>query len=110
MAFVLRRQETLDAQALRERLAGEPRDVARSLLAAARQGAPEAQALLGQILLDGQGIERDPALARTWFGIAAEQGHAMARNMLGRCLEHGWGVTRTCPAPPATTAWRCSKA
>lgn len=97
MAFVLRRQETLDAQALRERLAGEPRDVARSLLAAARQGAPEAQALLGQILLDGQGIERDPALARTWFGIAAEQGHAMARNMLGRCLEHGWGGDQDLP-------------
>lgn len=97
MAFVLRRQETLDAQALRERLAGEPRDVARSLLAAARQGAPEAQALLGQILLDGQGIERDPALARTWFGIAAEQGHAMARNMLGRCLEHGWGGEQDLP-------------
>ncbi|WP_163014471.1 tetratricopeptide repeat protein, partial [Pseudomonas viridiflava] len=36
-------------------------------------------------------IQRDPALAMTWFGIATQQGHLMARNMLGRCHERGWG-------------------
>lgn len=47
--------------------------------------------LLGQILLDGRGIQQDATVARRWFGIAAQSGSAMAHNMLGRCLEHGWG-------------------
>lgn len=91
MGITLTRPETLDGDELRERLAGDPRQAARTILAAAREAVLEAQTLLGQILLDGNGIERDPALARTWFAIAAERGDAMARNMLGRCLEQGWG-------------------
>ncbi|WP_374439956.1 tetratricopeptide repeat protein [Pseudomonas panipatensis] len=91
MAFVLRRREELSVEQLRARLNDDPRQAARLILEAARQGEVEAQALLGQILLDGQGISRDPALAQTWFRIAAARGHGMARNMLGRCLEHGWG-------------------
>ncbi|KAF1052711.1 MAG: Secretory immunoglobulin A-binding protein EsiB [Stenotrophomonas maltophilia] len=100
MSFVLRRTEELSVEALRQRLADDPRQAARLILEAASQGEVEAQALLGQILLDGTGIERDPALAATWFGIAAQNGHLMARNMLGRCHEHGWGV----PADPAEAA------
>ncbi|PTC34569.1 MULTISPECIES: tetratricopeptide repeat protein [Pseudomonas aeruginosa group] len=91
MRHLLHRHEALDAEGFAAQLAGSPREAAQAILGAAREGLPEAQALLGQILLDGQGIERDAALARTWFGIAAEGGHAMARNMLARCLEHGWG-------------------
>ncbi|MFZ6048683.1 tetratricopeptide repeat protein [Pseudomonas sp. CR3202] len=91
MGIPLSRTETLDGDELGQRLAGDPRQAARAILAAAREGVTAAQTLLGQILLDGNGIERDPALARTWFGIAAEAGDAMARNMLGRCLEQGWG-------------------
>lgn len=91
MGITLTRTETLDGDELRERLASDPRQAARTILAAAREGLLEAQTLLGQILLDGNGIERDPALARTWFTIAADRGDAMARNMLGRCLEQGWG-------------------
>lgn len=71
--------------------ADNPRATARLLIAAAGRGEPEAQTMLGQILLEGHGIARDAKLAFTWFGIAARQGHAMALNMLGRCLEHGWG-------------------
>ncbi|WP_455926330.1 tetratricopeptide repeat protein [Pseudomonas putida] len=63
------------------------------IMRAASLGDSEAQAILGQLLLDGQGIERDPRLALTWFRIAAGQGHAMAINMTGRCLELGWGCT-----------------
>ncbi|MDF3934924.1 tetratricopeptide repeat protein [Pseudomonas citronellolis] len=100
MAFVLRRREELSVDQLRTRLASDPRQAAAAILEAARLGELEAQALLGQILLDGQGIERDPALALTWFRIAAERGHGMARNMLGRCLEHGWGTA----ANPAAAA------
>ncbi|MNN03791.1 putative beta-lactamase HcpC precursor [compost metagenome] len=87
MTFYLRRTEELSP----DEMTGNPRLAANLILQAARQGELEAQALLGQILLDGQGIERDQPLALVWFRIAAERGHAMARNMLGRCLEHGWG-------------------
>lgn len=91
MNFTLKRTETLNGDELRERLASDPRQAARIILSAARDGLTDAQTLLGQILLDGQGIEKDPALARSWFHIAAQSGDVMARNMLGRCLEHGWG-------------------
>ncbi|WP_448725686.1 tetratricopeptide repeat protein [Pseudomonas farris] len=70
-----------------------PARAAQAILIAAREGVLDAQALLGQILLDGRGIAQDQALAVRWFGIAAGQGHLMARNMLGRCHEHGWGCT-----------------
>ena len=99
MPHLLRREETLDTGQL-EHLAEQPQRAARLVLAAAAAGELEAQALLGQILLDGRGIEADPALALTWFSIAAEHGHAMACNMAGRCHEHGWGT----PANPARAA------
>jgi TPR repeat protein len=54
--------------------------------------------MLGQILLQGLGIERDPALALTRFRLAARQGSPMAFNMLGRCHEHGWGCAVDLPA------------
>lgn len=101
MSFTLTRTETLSSEELRERLASDPRQAARTILDAARNGLTEAQTLLGQILLDGQGIEQDAALARTWFQIAAEGGDAMARNMLGRCLEQGWGGAVDLPAAAA---------
>ncbi|EIK95147.1 Sel1 domain-containing protein [Pseudomonas sp. M47T1] len=91
MGFELRREEILDAERLSALLKDNPASAAQAILTAAGAGLADAQALLGQILLDGQGIERDPSLARTWFGIAADGGHPMARNMLGRCHEHGWG-------------------
>lgn len=100
MRHLLLRHDALDAEGFAAQLAGAPGEVAQAILGAAREGLTEAQALLGQILLDGQGIQRDPSLARTWFTIAAERGHAMARNMLARCLEHGWGG----PADPAAAA------
>lgn len=89
--FRLRREETLDGERLRSMLDESPARAAQAILIAAREGEIEAQALLGQILLDGQGIAQDQSLALRWFGIAARQGHLMARNMLGRCHEHGWG-------------------
>lgn len=99
MPHLLRREETLDTEQL-EHLAEQPQRAARLVLAAAAAGELEAQALLGQILLDGRGIQADPALALTWFSIAADRGHAMACNMAGRCHEHGWGA----PANPARAA------
>jgi TPR repeat protein len=91
VSYQLRREEVLDGEQLRAMLEHSPARAAQAVLAAAKQGVLEAQALLGQILLDGHGIQQDQALARVWFEIAARRGHLMARNMLGRCQEHGWG-------------------
>lgn len=91
MSWNLRRQEVLDGEQLRAMLQDNPASAARAILIAAQENMPDAQALLGQILLDGTGIEQDAALALTWFQIAARSGHAMAINMAGRCHEHGWG-------------------
>ena len=91
MSFQLRREEVLDGAQLNAMLEESPARAAQAILLAAGQGIVEAQALLGQILLDGRGIAQDQPLALRWFGIAAGQGYLMARNMLGRCHEHGWG-------------------
>jgi TPR repeat protein len=91
MSWNLRREEVLDGDQLRAMLKDSPGSAARAILIAAQAQIVDAQALLGQILLDGTGIERDPALALVWFQIAARNGHAMAHNMAGRCHEHGWG-------------------
>jgi len=91
MSFQLRREEVLDGDHLKAMLEESPARAAQAILIAAREGVLDAQALLGQILLDGRGIEQDQPLAVRWFEIAAQGGHLMARNMLGRCHEHGWG-------------------
>ena len=78
MPFQLRREEVLDGEQLKAMLAENPARAAQAILLAARQGIVDGQALLGQILLDGQGIERDPALARRWFQIAANADHLIA--------------------------------
>lgn len=91
MSYQLRREEVVDVAGLQAMLEHSPGKAAQAILAAAGQGVGEAQLLLGQILLDGRGIEQDARVARRWFAIAAQGGSAMAHNMLGRCLEHGWG-------------------
>jgi len=93
MGFLLRREEVLNVEQLQTMLDDSPVRAAQAILIAAKEGVLDAQALLGQILLEGRGIERDEMLALRWFQIAAQGGHLMARNMLGRCLEHGWGCT-----------------
>jgi TPR repeat protein len=56
--------------------------------AGAETGVAEAQAVLGQMMLDaGQAPE-----GFAWFNKAAAQGHLMALNMVGRCYDLGWGV------------------
>lgn len=60
--------------------------------AAAERGVREAQAMYGQILLDGKLVQRNPTFALHWFERAAVAGDVMAINMVGRCLDQGWGV------------------
>jgi uncharacterized protein len=53
----------------------------------------EAQAVLGQMLLDGTEVAKDARAGFGWFMRAAAQEHLVALNMVGRCYELGWGVT-----------------
>ncbi len=50
----------------------------------AEAGEAEAQCLLGQLLLDGNGVAKDQPAALAWFTRAAAQHHLMAINMVGR--------------------------
>lgn len=93
MGHSLRRDQAISLDQAIQDLQENPHQAARLALQMAAQGNCEAQALLGQALLDGHGIQQDAQLALVWFKIAANRGHAMASNMAGRCLEHGWGCT-----------------
>ncbi|MBN8816939.1 MAG: sel1 repeat family protein [Sphingomonas sp.] len=70
----------------------DPRERAAFLRALAEDGEAEAQALYGQLLLDGNGVTPDAKAGFAWFNRAAAQGHLMALNMVGRCYDLGWGV------------------
>ena len=74
--------------------AGPPAVYAAWIKKAADMGLTEAQAIYGQMLLDGAGIGRDPVQALSWFKRAAHADHLMSINMVGRCYENGWGVPR----------------
>ena len=71
---------------------GEPVAAARWMLHSAQLGHADAQTILGQWLLDGHGVARNPTEALAWFLKAATQGQAMGMNMAGRCFENGWGT------------------
>ena len=92
MGHMLYRQQELPTEQALTNLAEYPSTAAHLLIKKAAENDCEAQALLGQILLDGRGIQQDSALALKWFKVAAGRGHAMAANMVGRCFEHGWGT------------------
>ena len=82
----------MDADEVARRLAAPPGERAAFVRIAAEGGVAEAQAVYGQMLLDGVGVAADPREAVLWFDKAARQGHAMAINMMGRCYDLGWGV------------------
>lgn len=70
--------------------------------AAAERGVCEAQAIYGQMLLDGTLVPRNAVAALHWFERAARGGHVMAINMVGRCLDQGWGVVAS---PSLAAQW-----
>ncbi|HTV80706.1 MAG TPA: tetratricopeptide repeat protein [Steroidobacteraceae bacterium] len=61
------------------------------LLKAARAGNARAQAMLGIIYQDGDGLTEDDHAAAYWFGLAAAQGHRAAQYELGAMYEDGAG-------------------
>jgi uncharacterized protein len=82
----------LTAEEIAQRLSGPRDEVAAFIREAAEAGSAEAQARLGQMLLDGDGVATDALQAFTWFERAARAGHVEAANMVGRCYDLGWGV------------------
>jgi TPR repeat protein len=82
----------LSPEQVAARLSGPPEERAAFVRAAAEAGVAEAQAVYGQMLLDGLGVARDEHAALGWFTKAAAQHHVMALNMVGRCYDLGWGT------------------
>src|SRR3546814_12773855 len=80
----------MSADELAERLAGSPEERAAIVRTAAEADVAQAQALYGQMLLDGVGVAKDERAALAWFAKAANQNHILAINMVGRCYELGW--------------------
>ncbi len=60
----------------------------------ADQGAARAQAILGIMYDNGQGVPRDDLAAVAWFRKAADQGYAHAEYDLGLKYSEGRGVAR----------------
>ena len=69
--------------------------------AQADAGEAASQVVIGQLLLDGACLPRNPVQAFAWFGRAATSGDPIGLNMQGRCLERGWGVAVDLPAAAA---------
>ena len=82
----------MDADEIARRLSGPAEERGAFIRIAAEAGVADAQALYGQLLLDGDGVPQDQQDAVRWFDRAARQGHVMAMNMMGRCYDLGWGV------------------
>lgn len=74
------------------KMSGPPEAARAWMTGLAERGAPRAQALLAQMLLDGFGGPTDPGQALAWFLKAAAGDDALAFNMVGRCYENGWGA------------------
>jgi TPR repeat protein len=49
-------------------------------------GDAEAQYEYGLCLRDGNGVEKDPSGAASYFKLAADQGHTVSQAMFGLCL------------------------
>ncbi len=60
----------------------------------AADGDPRAQFSLGEMYLEGLGVEKDEAESTRWFRFAAQQGLAPAQFNLGNAYKHGRGVAQ----------------
>ena len=82
----------MSSDELTARLSASPEERMAIVRSAAEAGVVEAQAVRGQMLLDGADVPKDARAALRWFESAAKQRHAMAINMVGRCNEFGGGT------------------
>ena len=84
--------DALSADAWQSVIRSEATVAAQWLRTAADLGHSNAQAILGQWLLDGHGVASSPKDALRWFLKSGTQGHVLGMNMCGRCFENGWGT------------------
>ena len=85
-------EPVFDAQHVERLLLSDVRAGVDAIRSAARAGAVDAQALLGQMLLEGRGIDADASEGLHWHAVAASSGHVPSMNMVGRCYELGRGT------------------
>lgn len=71
---------------------GDFRTACREFRLLAESGSARAQSMLGAMLLEGQGCDRDYQEAAKWFRRSAEQGEATSQISLGVSYEDGRGV------------------
>jgi TPR repeat protein len=81
-----------DAASVSEMLRADPDAGIAEIRRAARSGDVGAQALLGQIFLEGRGVAIDEAEGLHWHAVAASAGNVESMNMVGRCHELGRGT------------------
>ncbi len=60
----------------------------------AEQGYPLAQATLGLMYAEGEGVAQDYQEAVRWYRLAAEQGHASGQFSLGACMPKARGYRK----------------
>jgi TPR repeat protein len=70
----------------------DPASAIEEIRRAARLGDVAAQALLGQIFLEGRGVAVDEGEGFHWHAVAASAGNVESMNMVGRCHELGRGT------------------
>src|SRR5690606_35589277 len=97
-------KEAVDGQRLQDMLAGPPLQRARAIVAAARTGLLDAQVMLGQILLQGDGIQRDPELAVIWFALPPRGATPWPTTCWGAASSTAGACPPMRRAPPRTTA------
>jgi len=83
------------------RVAADPAKAATYLKAAADAGDAEAQSLVGQLYMEGNGVPRDPALAQHYTLAAANHGIAAAEYNAGLLILRDAG-----PAPDLAEAYK----
>lgn len=66
----------------------------RNIRSAAIFGSAKAQTQLALLYLQGEGVEKNYAQARSWLEIAAKKGFAIAQNQLAALYFHELGVKR----------------
>lgn len=59
---------------------------------AAELGFAASLPVIGTMMRDGMGGDRDFAAAAAWFAIAAQQSSPFSQNALAECYENGWGI------------------
>ena len=63
-------------------------------LTQAEDGSPEAQAWLGSLYANGEGVDADDKNALTWYEKAAKQGNSMAQANVGAMYYMGQGASK----------------